>query len=471
MGISVNMYTFSKYANSTEQPAGAGTSFDCVLKDTSGVINPTIALKLDMSFNVSAYNYAYIPDFERYYFVREWTWERGLWVASLDVDVLATYKAQIGVSTQYVLRSSLASNGKILDTIYPTTSDITHQRVAVELPWKVHLEDGYYVVGIIGDANNTLGAVNYYAFTQSEMNDFNKALMASADWLNVPTEEISTELLKALYNPYQYVVSALWFPRVIPLTEAPAVASINFGWWSITVKCRKLKATATSFSGSINIPKHPQSAARGEYLNLSPYSRYTLNFTPFGSFPLDTTKLSGTSILNYTVLIDYISGTGRLNIAPQFPDGNSPIIESVEGMCSVPIQLAQIARDYIGTTATAIASVGDVVQSAVTGNIGGAISNFASGIDSTLKAAAPQLRTSGGNGNISNFITAPQLYCQFFNLVQEYNEKLGRPLCEARVINTIPGYIMCMDADVKTASTQTENERIKEYLEGGFYYG
>lgn len=121
MGISVNMYTFSKYANSTEQPAGAGTSFDCVLKDTSGVINPTIALKLDMSFNVSAYNYAYIPDFERYYFVREWTWERGLWVASLDVDVLATYKAQIGVSTQYVLRSSLASNGKILDTIYPTT--------------------------------------------------------------------------------------------------------------------------------------------------------------------------------------------------------------------------------------------------------------------------------------------------------------------------------------------------------------
>ena len=471
MGISVNMYTFSKYANSTEQPAGAGTSFDCVLKDTSGVINPTIALKLDMSFNVSAYNYAYIPDFERYYFVREWTWERGLWVASLDVDVLATYKTQIGVSTQYVLRSSLASNGKILDTIYPTTSDITHQRVAVELPWKIHLEDGYYVVGIIGDANNTLGAVNYYAFTQSEMNAFNKALMASADWLNVPTEEISTELLKALYNPYQYVVSALWFPRVIPLTEAPAVASINFGWWNITVKCRKLKATATSFSGSINIPKHPQAATRGEYLNLSPYSKYTLNFTPFGSFPLDTTKLSGTSILNYTVLIDYISGTGRLNIAPQFPDGNSPIIESVEGMCSVPIQLAQIARDYIGTTATAIASVGDVVQSAVTGNIGGAISNFASGIDSTLKAAAPQLRTSGGNGNISNFITAPQLYCQFFNLVQEYNEKLGRPLCEARVINTIPGYIMCMDADVKTASTQTENERIKEYLEGGFYYG
>ena len=218
MGISVNMYTFSKYANSTEQPAGAGTSFDCVLKDTSGVINPTIALKLDMSFNVSAYNYAYIPDFERYYFVREWTWERGLWIASLDVDVLATYKAQIGVSTQYVLRSSLASNGKILDTIYPTTSDITHQRVAVELPWKIHLEDGYYVVGIIGDANNTLGAVNYYAFTQSEMNAFNKALMASADWLNVPTEEISTELLKALYNPYQYVVSALWVFRNINRT-------------------------------------------------------------------------------------------------------------------------------------------------------------------------------------------------------------------------------------------------------------
>lgn len=471
MGISVNMYSFSKYANSTERPSGGSTSFDCILKDSSGVIAPTIALRLDMSFNVSEYNYAYIPDFGRYYFIREWTWERGLWIANLAVDVLATYKDNIGASTQYVLRCSAASNGKILDTIYPTTSDITHQRVAVELPWKVHLEDGYYIVGIIGDANNTLGAVNYYAFTQEEMNEFNRVLMASADWLNVPTEEISTELLKALYNPYQYVVSALWFPLVIPLTEAPAVSSINFGWWSLNVKCRRLRATATSFSGSINIPKHPQATTRGEYLNLAPYSRYSLYFSPFGTFPLDTTKIAGATSLAYTVLIDYISGTGRLNIAPQYPDGNSPIIESVEGMCSVPIQLAQIARDYIGTTATAVSAVGSVAQDLATGDFGGAISNFASGIDSTLKAAAPQLRTSGGNGNTSNFITAPQLYCQFFNLVAEYNAKLGRPLCEARQISTIPGYIMCMDADVQTNSTQTENESIKSYMEGGFYYG
>lgn len=468
--MQVDFYTFSKRENSTARPTSSAESTDCVLKETSGVINPNIALQMGMNQNPSLWNYAYIPDFGRYYFVREWTWERGIWYGALEVDALASWKESIGGSTQYVLRAASQYSGKILDTVYPTTSDISHVRVAFPMPWQIHLETGYYVVGIIGNSENTLGAVNYYTFTQSEMNDFNDALMKNTDWLNVPTDEISDELLKALYNPYQYVVSCNWFPLIIPLTEAPAVSTIQFGWWSIKTNGRRLRATATSFSATADLPKHPQAATRGEYLNLSPYSRYTLFFPPFGMIPLDTTQLCGSSVLNYTVLIDYVSGMGRLTVAPQFPDGNSPIINTSEAQCCVPIQLAQIATDYLAASTTAIQGAADVIGAVAKGDVAGGISSFASGIDSTIRASLPQLMTSGSNGSTANFITAPQLYAQFFNLVQEYITNLGRPLCEPRVINTLTGYILVSGAEVQASCTRAENETITDMMEGGFFY-
>ena len=63
------------------------------LREESSVINPTILVEHN---NLSVYNYAYIPDFKRYYFVSEITSVRnGLWRASLKVDVLESFKKDI----------------------------------------------------------------------------------------------------------------------------------------------------------------------------------------------------------------------------------------------------------------------------------------------------------------------------------------------------------------------------------------
>lgn len=63
------------------------------LKDESDVIDPDILIETE---NPTAYNYAYIPRFGRYYYVREITSVRtGLWRISLHVDVLYTYRTDI----------------------------------------------------------------------------------------------------------------------------------------------------------------------------------------------------------------------------------------------------------------------------------------------------------------------------------------------------------------------------------------
>ena len=63
------------------------------LREESSIINPTILVEHS---NLTVYNYAYIPEFNRYYFISEMTSVRnGLWRVTLSVDVLESYKTDI----------------------------------------------------------------------------------------------------------------------------------------------------------------------------------------------------------------------------------------------------------------------------------------------------------------------------------------------------------------------------------------
>ena len=63
------------------------------LRDECSVINPTILVEHS---NLSDYNYVYIPEFNRYYFITEMTIVRNnLWRISLKVDVLESFKTDI----------------------------------------------------------------------------------------------------------------------------------------------------------------------------------------------------------------------------------------------------------------------------------------------------------------------------------------------------------------------------------------
>lgn len=67
--------------------------YDITLKNPENVINPTIMLSHRDKFTQ---NYAYIPAFSRYYFIRDITRvNRDLVQLRLEVDVLETYKEDI----------------------------------------------------------------------------------------------------------------------------------------------------------------------------------------------------------------------------------------------------------------------------------------------------------------------------------------------------------------------------------------
>ena len=116
--MNVTFYNFSKRRNSTKRPSG-GTSYTCLLKEDTSTARPSIAIKWNGSSSAPAgFNYCYIPDFGRYYWVNSWTYSERQWIAACSVDVLATYKTEIGGSSKYVLRAASDYDPEVIDTLY-----------------------------------------------------------------------------------------------------------------------------------------------------------------------------------------------------------------------------------------------------------------------------------------------------------------------------------------------------------------
>ena len=80
MSVTVTFYSFSKRENSTEQPSGAGTAYDCIMLDDTSLMNPTF--KLSIATNPIGNNYCYVSDFNRYYFIKDISTYQNFWYIS-----------------------------------------------------------------------------------------------------------------------------------------------------------------------------------------------------------------------------------------------------------------------------------------------------------------------------------------------------------------------------------------------------
>lgn len=71
-----------------------GESLSCVLKDDTSILRPVLEIRT--SNNVASYNYMYIQEFGRYYFINDIkSVNNNVWEISVHVDVLETYKTAI----------------------------------------------------------------------------------------------------------------------------------------------------------------------------------------------------------------------------------------------------------------------------------------------------------------------------------------------------------------------------------------
>lgn len=501
--ITIKLYQFAKRTNSTKRPNDQTDTvqvFDGDIANTTSMLTPTVivdfaSLKVgNAAYNPLPWTYAFIVELQRYYFVTNWTWANGVYYADLAVDVLATFRGDIYNSNLYVLRASKAFDGLVPDTLYPAVTNVDHVVTTKKSPWATSFEsaEGTFLVATIsGDRASTAG-ISYYAMPLTAFQQFMFNTFNSADWLNVPASEISQSLQKVLFNPSQYVVSVMWFPKVlIGGGDTNPVDGVRVGWWVIPIAGGyKLRGSLwESGEQAVTIPKHPQASDRGAWCNLSPYSTYSLEFWPFGQIALDSSKLVGITTLKLSYVIDYLTGTATLRVTGNNTD---TAIAIATGQIGVPISLAHITYDLaqLSSPSTWIAAGGAALlqndgllqgiknffsassrEEAMAGLPKGINADeVPSAIGNAIGSVIGSGQTKGANGSTAQLGLAIRVNADFMLLAPDDIEHNGRPLCTKALLSTLaPGFVKCQSGDIAVNCPAAERNAINTFLTGGVY--
>lgn len=476
MAFNVNFYNFSKRENSTYRPTGSGDSFSCVLKADSNISSPEIILDLGTADSPS-WNYAYIAEFNRYYYVSDWRWiENRLWSASLSTDLLATYKDEIGASEMYVLRSSAEYDGNIIDDYYPAKVNSVFTPITVTSPFTTNVQEGSFIIGISGDNTPTYGSTTFYLMDATQVlalvRDLNNDYVTAAhDFL---TADASFALQKALIDPIQYITSCIWIP--LDYGDIPAVGreprSINIGGIDLPTASGKPIdpiSPLVNITLSFALPDHPQ-IARGQYMN-GVFRKLFLEVPPFGAVELDGTIACNYQKIIVDVTIDVISGFATIRIGCGNGTTITELLEKYETRAGVPMQLNSVYRDTFNGLANAVRAGAGAIGGLLTGNWFGAGASVFNGITSVNNAAKPRVESVGSNGSFASYAGTCTLYIQFLHVVDDDNPHAGRPLCQIRRISSLPGYLLIKDGEIDIDGFTGEAEAVRVYLEGGFFYG
>lgn len=479
--MNVYLTNTTKKHNSTYIPA-AGRQVPCMLKEGSSVINPTLIFE---RANVGhQYNYVYIPDFGRRYFVDDIVYDGARIYYDCSVDVLASYKSTIGASSAYVLRASHTYNEYVIDQYYPTTTRIRQYSDYIIpghiSPWfDYNGSRGRWIIGVVN-----IDGVSYYCFDHTNYKRFLKYVVSDAFMTAMGVDLNISPQLRVAVDPMQYITCCIWLPFNTVTTGDTPSERFPLG----DVKIAKITAPSTIQAGDVtagtagytiynedlDVMPHPQSNDRGEFLNSPGFSECRIVFPPFGAFDLNPLELMKFDRVHLLVQADCTTGIGKLvvygendNTSPNPPDMFTLI--NAEAQIGVPIPVTQILTPGVSPVQLGLQAAGAIV-SAATGRIDKAIAGGASAIDSYYAGKIPKSSVVGSRGSLAAIHGYAEIEYVWKYVTAADNEDHGRPLCEVYQLSSLPGFQMIQEPHIHTTGTSAEDDQINSYLSAGYFY-
>lgn len=522
MAFNVRFYSFAKKGNSTATPPANATykSFNCVGKNPLSILSPVLQMKFTNGAEENPYdlNYAYIPQFHRYYYVNEWTNDGPVWTASLSVDALGSWKTSIGSQSCYVFRSAYTFDNLIPDTLYTTKNRLDVQNITLPKVWTIggmnynyDVENsGFFVVGVIGKNGTIYWGMPPETFDvfmrQIYSNSYYEAILGAFGALEYPEAKVAI-------NPAQYISSVKFVPGSLlngaastpgqwgvyynGSTTGMYVGPAFVDWTSTDPGKFAYQLTSGTYptyqkSSTYDIYmldyRHPQSDVRGDWLNFAPYSTYELFYPPFGLIELDPVEINNAAMnrLRVDLNLDPRSCIATLTVqvfAGVDPSLNNSLrtivrMEAPFGV-SVPVSAIMVPgtsaiQILSSTLGNALGGIVGLAKGGTVGSVAGAVAGFSgaalSGIGSAIGGKIPHVSTFGGPGNVSSLNGDPKLYITHWYLVDDDNTDRGRPLCQVKTLSAIPGFIVADSDHISIACTSAELETIKSAVSSGFYY-
>lgn len=491
MSVTVYFANVTKKRNSTYQGT-FNTSYDCVLKAPTSLDRPT--------FLVSAasmdYNAAKLGD--RYYLIDDVVSVRnGQWEVSCILDVLATYKADILASTQYVCYSSYNSSNWLPDTRIPVLRDTEyHEELGADPSL---FGNGFYVLTVTGKN----GCVCYGVLLQTLEkliediqdwvdDDWSKVLAGTYDPNQTLTYNWNTEkdaikslaeiltqtgcIGNAYQNAPQMIRSCIWVPLSLSSWEIGSPEQIYLGNYGTGLAANRIRTNPATYSVHVDIPwKYTdwrRSICETVYVRL-PYA---------GLVEIGADSVASESELIIEVCISAIDGT----MAYRITTGSGKTIGYYAGSCSAPYAIGinqrtgtgEVIQNAIGGIQKTVAAATDVsitnplsfvsagAEAALEGvnavyqTVNAAMSTHPSCIGSMGGAASAGLEQKVGVIVMSHSIAINPA---------SMAATMGRPTMAPMSLSGLTGYCQCANAHVAAAAQARELDAIDYYLNSGFF--
>ena len=456
MTVRVTLYTFTKKANSTKKPTSSTPKLETegYIKSPSSLLNPVV----ELSVEPLNYQYAYIYEFGRYYFITDIVFNRGLWLVSLRVDVMGTYKTTIGASTSYIVRAAAKQNQYLIDNAFPLTGEVTYDSTIFESGITTSYNSGYYIVTTTGD--QAANGKTTYQLTPAQFSSLVSALFTTADGLD--WGDLTNGIINSLMNPIEYISSVIWSPTAFTTS---GTAEVMCGLWPSGITA-DLVTNILQLSYTVNIPKHPQAATYGKYCNLAPFTHYDLDLGFTGTIPLDTSMLVDVSQILVSIRRDTMTGLAVVEGRTVTPDNQMQLFK-LTAPYGVPIPMTQITSN-----------IGPVIQNAVQagvsaagGDVLGTVFSTAGFIGSMVEALTGNVTNSGAQGTIAGHQMPKRLFSRFYQIASRDTVNIGKPYCAYVKPSTCSGYQKVANAHIAlTNGLDPEVNEINAIMEAGFYY-
>lgn len=491
------------------------------MKTFSSILSPTIEIAdTKGTGEIPLFNYAYIRDYDRYYFIDDISWSEGIWSISMHTDILASFRTDIRSSRQYVLRSASRYDDSISDTLYMTkavgysrsmsqseyagisgfpngVNYYLYNNTSITGSTSNYFNEAYtsgeFVVGIIG--NNTSG-VTYYAFTNNGYKDFiNKITTFEPSTMT----DVSGPLGNAIFDPVQYITSVKWYPDVYYNTTT--TTSIKLAGYTITLGVGGHVINPSDVVAYYAYIDVPEPDVNRKYLKLSPFREVNLIFQPFGSIPLDTTKLFNSDSVLVEWLMDFCTGQAILNVyrgEEQYRTADGLIYTTTADYgVDIPIStlkmdwkagLALSAMQWISSKAgwssgptgetvlDGLIADGTVTQADLTAAGITTATTPKSMYDTVMDfsaAALGQLSTAGAIGSFLGYMYGKPKIEVWFNYQVAYDDsRFGRPLYQTAILSELSGYVICQSPTITFSANhplEAEQIGILRMLSSGIY--
>lgn len=463
--MDVKFYNHNKRNNSTKLPTG-GTTISCVLKDECSVTNPVLELK---TVSRPSYNYAYIAEFGRYYYVSDWTYYRGLWSCSLSVDVLSSWRNDIKATQAQVLFSSSLYDLNVIDNRVASIGTYRRESNTADFVGTLSGQNltpsGTFALNALTNTSVwATGATTTYFMTYQQMQAFARELVSPTVW----------EGLKQFFNnPMDGIIECYYIPldisKFIDLTIDGEVQIGDYPFPTATAKkAVSTNFTLTSYTTSIKIPW-----LYDDFRRLAPYTELTM-FVPFcGAKPINPEMVYNIDLLFIDYSVDIVTGNVQAIVY-----NKEEVLEEFSGNCKITLPVGQTqsrTESVIGATGGAITAIAGFAS----GNVALGATGVLSAVSSVITPAS--IKTTGGtNGTVLGAILGNDTKrWQKFRLSatsrdttdepENMRAVVGNALNKVTTLSTLTGFVQCYGASVTAPATDAELEAINDMINSGFY--